>query len=346
MNSGASLVAQQKQTAARIAASRSARLAKAFTLVELLVVIAIIGTLVGLLLPAVQSAREAARLSTCQSKIRQQALACQIYESSKRTFPPGQKHQLATDDPARYFSCAGSGGNPKGLWRFGSDVRSWIIEIMPFMEQSAEYSKLDFTKAADTAPNSTVLQKPSSFEFVACPTNPIRGITGAWGSIAHYGGSAGLSNNHCIRPPTTAANGMFYGVDADVSSGGCKGKDVTDGLSKTVMICEKLGYVPVSYTPGTSGFRQCKTDAVVTDPRNSYYWTIKGVNYGALTRMENGPNTVLASNDWASSSPYSFHIGGLSLAFGDGSTQFISESISISIWNAIANRADGSTLSP
>jgi hypothetical protein len=137
---------------------------------------------------------------------------------------------------------------------------------------------------------------------------------------------------------------MFTGVDANVSPGGCKGKDVADGLSKTVMICEKLGYNPVSYTPGTSGFRQCRTNAV--DVTSSWYWNFKGVNYGSLTRMENGPNTVLASNDWSSSSPYSFHIGGLSLAFGDGSTQFISESISISVWNAIANRADGSTLSP
>ena len=72
----------------------------------------------------------------------------------------------------------------------------------------------------------------------------------------------------------------------------------------------------------------------------------KGVNYGPLTRMENGPNTVLASNDWSQSSPYSFHPGGLSLAYGDGSTQFISETISITVWNAISNRADGSTLSP
>ena len=336
-------MAQRKQTAATMSAPRPARTAKAFTLVELLVVIAIIGTLVGLLLPAVQSAREAARRSTCQSRIKQLALACQNYESAKKAFPPGQKHQLSTSNPSQYFSC-GDSTAPAGYDVYASDARSWIVEILPFMEQTSEYTKLDFTKSATAAPNSTVLRTPSAFMFAACPTNPIQGIFGNWGSITHYGGSAGLSNNNCWRSPTTAANGMFYGVDANVNPGGCKGKDVSDGLSKTVMICEKLGYNPVNYSPGQSDFRQCKTNAVATS--SSWYWNFKGVNYGPLTRMENGPNTVLASNDWSQSSPYSFHPGGLSLAFGDGATQFIDETISITVWNAIANRADGSILSP
>ena len=333
-------MAQRKQTAATKSASRPARMAKAFTLVELLVVIAIIGTLVGLLLPAVQSAREAARLSTCQSKVKQQALACQNYESAKRTLPPGQKHQLSTSNPNMYFTC-GDGTGPAGYDVWASDARSWIVEILPFIEQAAEYTKRDFTKSATASPNAAVLRTPSAFAFAACPTNPIQGIFSNWGSIIHYGGSAGLSNVVCWRPPTTNANGMFYGVDANVSgSGGCEGKDVTDGLSKTVMICEKLGYAPVSRTPGTADFRRCKTNAV--DPSSSWYWNFKGVNFGPLTSMENGPNTVL--NDELS--PYSFHPGGLTLAFGDGSTQFISETIAITVWNAIANKADGSTLSP
>jgi prepilin-type N-terminal cleavage/methylation domain-containing protein len=341
-------MAQHKQSVARMSASQPARLAKAFTLVELLVVIAIIGTLVGLLLPAVQSAREAARLSTCQSKIKQQAIACQNYESAKRTFPPGQKHQLSVAEPTAMFSCGG-GGAPAPYDQWASDARSWIIEILPFMEQQAEYAKLDFTKSATVAPNEAVLRKPAAFTFASCPTNPIQGIKGNWGSITHYGGSAGLNNNNCyITKHGNRMDGMFYGVDANVSGpGGCKGKDVSDGLSKTVMICEKLGYNPVSRTPGTPGFRECRTNApAVTNPNDNWYWNFKGVNYGATTRMENGPNTVLNDDNWASTSPYSFHIGGLSLAFGDGSTQFISESISITIWNAIANRADGSTLSP
>ena len=235
-------MAQRKQSAAAMSAPRPARMAKAFTLVELLVVIAIIGTLVGLLLPAVQAAREAARLLTCQSKVKQQAVACQNYESAKRSFPPGQKHQLSTSNPNMYFTC-GDGTGPAGYDVWASDARSWIVEIMPFIEQVAEYAKLDFTKSATASPNAAVLRTPSAFAFVACPTNPIQNIFSNWGSISHYGGSAGLSNVVCWRPPTTPVNGMFYGVDANVSgSGGCKGKDVTDGLSKTVMMVPGSAY--------------------------------------------------------------------------------------------------------
>lgn len=336
-------MAQQNQTAARMPHPLRARIAKAFTLVELLVVIAIIGTLVGLLLPAVQSAREAARRSTCQTKIKQQALACHNYLSARRAFPAGQKHQASTAKPTEYFSC-GDGTAAAGYDVWASDARSWIVEIMPFIEQQAEYQKLDFTKSATAAPNAAILRTPSAFTFAACPTNPIQGIFGNWGSITHYGGSAGLGNNNCQRPPHTSENGMFNGVDANLNPGGYKEKDVTDGLSKTVMICEKLGYNPVSRTPGTAGFLECKTNAV---PRtNPWYWNFKGVNTGPLTRMENGPNTVLNDDSWSATSPYSFHPGGLSLAYGDGATQFINEGISITVWNAIANRADGSTLSP
>jgi len=291
----------------------------------------------------VQAAREAARRSTCQSKIKQQALACHNYLSAKKTFPPGQKHQASTARPTEYFSC-GDGTAAAGFDVWASDARSWIIEILPFMEQQAEYAKIDFTKSATAAANAAVLRTPSAFTFAACPTNPIQGIFGNWGSITHYGGSAGLGNNNCMRRPHTSENGMFNGVEANLNPGGYKEKDVTDGLSKTVLICEKLGYNPVSYTPGSPAFMQCRTNAV--DRSSSWYWNFKGVNYGALTRMENGPNTVLASNDWSQSSPYSFHPGGLSLAYGDGATRFIDETISIAVWNAIANRADGSTLSP
>ena len=323
--------------------ARLTRSKKAFTLVELLVVIAIIGVLIGLLLPAVQAARESARRTNCQSKIKQQALACHNYLSARKAFPPGQKHQLSANDPSRYFTC-GDGTGPAGFDVWASDASSWIIEILPFMEHESEYAKLDFSRSATAAPNADVIR--TAFPFAACPTNPVQGIFGNWGGITQYGGSAGLTNWHCWVSSGHSGredDGMFYGVQADANPGGCKEKDVTDGLSKTVLLCEKLGYNPVNYDPTQPGFTACRTNNV--PPSNSWYWNFAGNNRGCLTMMANGPNTVRANAE-APLSPYSFHPGGLTIAYGDGATQFINETIDIVIWNAIANRADGSPLSP
>ena len=102
---------------------RNFRRARGFTLVELLVVIAIIGILVSLLLPAVQSAREAARRSQCQNNLRQLALGCLNHESAFQRFPSGGWGRFWVGDADR-----GADANQPG---------SWIYNLMPFIEETA-----------------------------------------------------------------------------------------------------------------------------------------------------------------------------------------------------------------
>src|ERR1700690_2600928 len=98
----------------------SSELARGFTLVELLVVIAIIGVLVALLLPAIQSARESARRTTCANNLKQVGLALNEHASVKKAYPPGQKVTCTKCDP----------------W-------AWSAMILPYMEQAEIFGLLN-----------------------------------------------------------------------------------------------------------------------------------------------------------------------------------------------------------
>jgi prepilin-type N-terminal cleavage/methylation domain-containing protein len=118
-----------------------------FTLVELLVVIAIIGTLVGLLLPAVQAARETARRSECQNKLRQLGVGLANYESARRQLPNGADGYL---------------------WTSGTTNASMLVKILPFIEYQDLYQRWDFALPVSSSPNNAVANTliPQFF----CPT--------------------------------------------------------------------------------------------------------------------------------------------------------------------------------
>ena len=124
---------------------------RAFTLVELLVVIAIIGILVALLLPAVQSAREAARQTSCKNNLRQVGLAMLNYESSQRRLPPGYKFVPSTT------------GNANGF--------SWASWLLPYLEEGNLHDQLDFDLPVYDA--SHEYARTQSISLLLCPSDSI-----------------------------------------------------------------------------------------------------------------------------------------------------------------------------
>jgi len=125
----------------------------AFTLVELLVVIAIIGVLVALLLPAVQSAREAARRAQCLNHLKQIGLALHNYESTHKILPPSIQFWNGDDS------------------RTSDNMRAnWIIMVLPFMEQQPLYDKFDFNVTISHSNNSD--ERGTFIKSLLCPSDP------------------------------------------------------------------------------------------------------------------------------------------------------------------------------
>jgi prepilin-type N-terminal cleavage/methylation domain-containing protein/prepilin-type processing-associated H-X9-DG protein len=276
-----------------------------FTLVELLVVIAIIGVLMGLLLPAVQSAREAGRRVTCTNNQYQLALAASRHDDSNG-FMPGWRNRL---------NITGTFITP-----------SWPVMIMPFMERNDIYrTVLAQTSATQFTAMTTYL---STF---ACPSTPADSTTGP---VLAYAGNAGSAAN--LR--------RFDGVmqDTTITSGSTNGRislddiSAADGTAMTLVFSEKC----ISGT--NSGFAQGIWDTHITSAGSFTFVTgtstafvpaFGTVTLGSTTKVIN-PSVTGTGNTAVGqvTSPSSNHPGGVVVAFCDGHTGFLKDSIAASVY--------------
>lgn len=280
----------------------SAQRRAAFTLVELLVVIAIIGVLVGLLLPAVQAAREAARRVSCMNNMMQLGLAVHNHEFSAEQLPSGVI-------------------NPEGPIRnegIGQHV-SWIVQILPFVEQQNLYEHFDL-KAGTYAPENSEV-RAARISTLVCPSFP--------GDYVILEDSA--SND---RRATSTYAGCHHDSEApiDVDNNGVlflnsevRYSEILDGSSQTILIGE---LIPDTNSLGwASGTRA----------------TLR--NTSGFQKREGWPDTFSAEVGTLSVGGFgSFHVGGALFTFADGSIQFLTENIDPELFKQFGNRADGELL--
>jgi prepilin-type N-terminal cleavage/methylation domain-containing protein/prepilin-type processing-associated H-X9-DG protein len=311
---------------------RRAASAAGFTLVELLVVIAIIGVLVALLLPAVQAARESARRAQCVNNLKQIALALHNYADAVGVQPPGR---LGCD--CNTSAADGCGTRPAST-RPGT---SGFGLLLPQLEQKALYDQFGWQLGAvapatgcggteDTAGWKTtevaaaMLTRPKVF---VCPSDNSEptdaGKNYATGSYALVHGTMGPSY-------TTSQTMKHHNDGSFMYLKTIRLAEITDGLSTTMWV----GEVVEAHTQESSN-----------------RWVLGSRHLDSLRSTENPINTPSTAPIFLDLYGYkcsgafsSRHTRGANFAFGDGHVQFLSDNISLPLYQALSTRAEGESV--
>ena len=335
----------------------------ALTLTELLAVIAIIGLLAGLLLPAVQAAREAARRATCSNNLRQLGKAIQIYESANGHFPPGA---------------------------IGASAYSWIVAILPQLEQQPTYDKLPGLQNKNLLWSGKNLQDTPHAEVAGfysptliCPTNPMplpANVTGGGGRmIASYIAVAGASDSAFMpvaasqdrcEPGATSSGNCYNGLMAspwrdgprttagtlgwysdnpnEANVTGCRPAQVLDGLSNCLMLGEQSdwGWLTFAGNPPVRGHCRSGEKGWLVgkfQPKDSHLraWNLTAVNKPLGSRFCDRP--MMAGSQAYSGLDnqigfFSAHGTGAMFVIGDGAVRWLDESIDFNLYQRLAIR--------
>ncbi len=312
-----------------------------FSLVELLVVIAIIGVLVSLLLPAIQSSREAGRRSSCGNNLKQIGVAMQNFHTAKGRLPPGR-----------------GGPTPK--------VFSALAYLMPYMEENSLQAQIDLSASPTNLVIAGITYSGAANYWAAtqtvsvlqCPSDVASGrvpgsVYGGTNYFANAG--SGLLNNGSLN----AADGVFFTMSS------VRFQNLSDGLSHTAAFSERMLGTGVTVDTLSGGedplFILELGNGIDVSPSacaslgTGDWYSQRGAkwifgNYGnTLYNHYYAPNATQwdcmnQAQQKAETAARSNHPSGVHALYCDGSVRFVQDSIDLAIWRAAATRAGNEQL--
>lgn len=285
----------------------------AFTLVELLTVIAIIGILAALLLPAVQWARAAARLTSCRNNLKQIGLAIQSYQTFQEVYPPSSTTFVEN-----------------GVWSANATsypLHSWASLILPELEQTNLHDRVNFNiSSLDPGNRAAAAMR---IEMYRCPSYTGRDYSD---EPKYLQFSPAFAIRNYVAVGATTVDKLWKQPDGVIFNQARLGpRDLTDGLSHTLLIAETREQDAAVWIDGSAA----SVSALIYDPNTaSFSDPVVSLNYTPYYPSGGQGIDCL----WG---PSSQHVGGATHLLGDGSVRFLQDTTDVMIYTALTTRAGG-----